>query len=192
MWWKTFAKKHNIEYRLWSDEDLDTFVKTHYPEFNECCYSKYPKRIQKVDAARYMILHRHGGLYADMDFEICNDNLLNDIHPIKSSIVESPYKHNEYYHNSLMVSPQKRDPFWLHVLDTMRDPKRLHSRGILYSTGPQMLDAAIYSCNVREDGQCIHMLPSNTYQPPYLPFQKEGLCQQYKRANTIHHLTNSY
>ena len=32
-------------------------------------YRRYPEMIQRVDAARYMLLHHFGGLYADFDVE---------------------------------------------------------------------------------------------------------------------------
>lgn len=192
--WKSLAKDQDLEYRFWSDQDLDDFVETNYPEFFSCCYSKYKRRIQKVDAARYMILHHYGGIYADMDFENCDGNLLQNLHKVKPSIVESPYKYNEDHHNSLMVAPHPRDPFWLHTLDAMRDPVRLHSDSVLFSTGPQMLDGAIHACREIEGQPCVHKLPAKEYQPPGLQFQQVGLCQRHKnqKIKTIHHLTNAW
>jgi mannosyltransferase OCH1-like enzyme len=32
-------------------------------------YRRYPEQIQRVDAARYMLLHHYGGVYADLDIE---------------------------------------------------------------------------------------------------------------------------
>lgn len=190
--WKDLSEKHGMQYKFWSDQDLDDFVKTNYPEFFSCCYSKYQKRIQKVDSARYMILHHYGGIYADMDFEICDENLLKDVHKLKPSIVESPYKQNEDYHNSLMIAPHPRDPFWMHTLDAMKDPVRLHSKSVLFSTGPQMLDGAIYACKEIEGKPCVHKLPSEKFQPPGLNFKQVDLCQRHAKqgVKTIHHLTN--
>lgn len=192
--WQSLAQKNDLEYKFWTDKDLDNFVENYYPEFFSCCYSKYKRRIQQVDAARYMILHHYGGLYADMDFENCDDNMLQHMHKVNPSIVESPYKYNEDHHNSLMIAPHPRDPFWMHTLDAMRDPARLNSKSVLFSTGPQMLDNAIRVCREAEGKPCVHKLPSREFQPPGLNFQQVGLCQRHAARNikTIHHLTNAW
>jgi hypothetical protein len=115
------------------------------------------------------------------------------MHKVKPSIVESPYQHNEDYHNSLMIAPHPRDPFWLHVLEAMRDPVRLHSHNVLFSTGPQMLDGAIHACREQSHGQnCVHQLPAREFQPPNLQFQQVGLCQRNPHVKTLHHLTNAW
>lgn len=54
------------EYRLWTDEDLRAFVEREFPEVVPL-YRSYPDDIQRIDAARYLILHRLGGLYSDLD-----------------------------------------------------------------------------------------------------------------------------
>ena len=44
----------------------DELVKFHYPQYEELYYNvKYP--IMKVDIVRFLILHRYGGIYIDMD-----------------------------------------------------------------------------------------------------------------------------
>ncbi len=54
------------EYRFWTDEDLADLVHERAPELSEL-YARYPEAIQRVDAARYVILREFGGLYADLD-----------------------------------------------------------------------------------------------------------------------------
>jgi hypothetical protein len=56
----------NYEYRFWSDADLQAFIEEEYPDFLDV-YEEYDKPIKKPDAARYLILKRIGGIYADMD-----------------------------------------------------------------------------------------------------------------------------
>lgn len=54
------------EYKLWREADILKLIEDHYPEHVEL-YNMYPYMIQKCDVARYFILHRYGGLYADLD-----------------------------------------------------------------------------------------------------------------------------
>ncbi len=57
------------DYRLWTDEDLEEFIRTEFPSFL-ATYLSYDVAIKKVDAARYLILKRLGGVFVDLDF-IC-------------------------------------------------------------------------------------------------------------------------
>lgn len=54
------------EYRFWTDQDLEDLIRDSYPWFLDA-YLAYPEPIQKVDAARYFILHKYGGVYTDLD-----------------------------------------------------------------------------------------------------------------------------
>jgi mannosyltransferase OCH1-like enzyme len=102
-------KKHFLDYEFmfWNDkDDIDNFVKTHYKEhFN--LYKNFPFHIMRIDFARLCILHKFGGIYADMDV-FCYKNfehlltkeiyfLENTTHEYTSAIVE----------NSLMASIAK-------------------------------------------------------------------------------------
>ena len=61
------------EYILWTDEMNRDFIKEHYPFFLEK-YDQYPQNIQRVDAFRYCVLSKMGGVYVDLDFE-CLENM---------------------------------------------------------------------------------------------------------------------
>ncbi|HIF08190.1 MAG TPA: hypothetical protein EYQ64_15005 [Gemmatimonadetes bacterium] len=56
------------EYRFWTDEDLETLVRERAPELMSL-YERYPEAIQRVDAARYVILREFGGAYIDLDVQ---------------------------------------------------------------------------------------------------------------------------
>ncbi len=63
-WKEQFA---DFEFILWNDrEDIDNLVKTHYKEHWNL-YNAFPFHIMRIDFARLCILHRYGGIYADMD-----------------------------------------------------------------------------------------------------------------------------
>jgi inositol phosphorylceramide mannosyltransferase catalytic subunit len=56
------------EYVLWTDADIDRFVHDHFPQMVPL-FRKYPDQIQRVDAFRYLLLYRVGGIFADLDIE---------------------------------------------------------------------------------------------------------------------------
>ena len=64
--WKRYHP--DWEYRFWTDEDIDSLVHERAPDLAPL-YDAYPNQIQRVDAARYVILREFGGLYADLDLE---------------------------------------------------------------------------------------------------------------------------
>lgn len=56
-----------FEYYLWSDEEMNAFVRKHEFDFYQHTYTKYPYSIQRVDAFRYVLMFHRGGIYIDMD-----------------------------------------------------------------------------------------------------------------------------
>src|SRR6185437_14895260 len=54
--------------RLWTEETMHGFVTRAYPHLLPV-YDGYPKMIQRVDAFRYLVLSRLGGVYADLDID---------------------------------------------------------------------------------------------------------------------------
>ncbi|MFZ0930337.1 MAG: glycosyltransferase, partial [Syntrophobacteraceae bacterium] len=57
------------EYRLWTDEDNDAFVKKEYLNFLPV-FRAFSKGIMRADVIRYLIMYRIGGLYLDLDYEM--------------------------------------------------------------------------------------------------------------------------
>lgn len=54
------------EYRLWSGDEVTALFEEQRPDLLGL-YRGYPYWVQRADAARYLILHHVGGVYADMD-----------------------------------------------------------------------------------------------------------------------------
>ena len=125
------------KYVLMTDVDNRKFVEKHFPDFLPY-YDGFPHAIQRADAVRYCWLYVNGGLYMDLDYEILKplDPLFKDGHDlyiIPSSNLET------YPTNSIMAS-QKKNPFWLEVIEHMKKPlpfwcfdKHLT---VIMSTGP--------------------------------------------------------
>jgi len=123
------------EYKMWTDEDLDTLIRTKYAWFYTI-YSNYPKKIMRIDAARYFILYDQGGIYADMDFE-CVKNFEHVIPQGLAFAAETPFgTFGEVYQNALMGSPEKHE-FWIRVFEDLVD----HSKepDVLQATGPEVI-----------------------------------------------------
>jgi hypothetical protein len=150
--WPESWKRKNTEwdYKLWTDDDLSTLVRDHYPEL-EALYDSYPNPVQKADLGRYLILHHCGGIYADLDTECLSplDAIKGDTRVVLS---EEPIEHHSHAHalgmtkflfNGVMASPQGH-PFWLHLIRVLLRCEHATAY-VLESTGPLALTGAYNS-----------------------------------------------
>jgi len=75
-WQQTWKDLAGFEYRFWTDVDNRALIENDYPWFLPT-YDTYDVAIKRVDAARYFILHKFGGIYADLDMACLRP--LNDL-----------------------------------------------------------------------------------------------------------------
>lgn len=153
--WLKFFPEPEYKHIMWYDEDLDNLILKDFPSFYEI-YKSYEKNIQRIDIARYFILYKYGGIYADMDY-MCMKNFYDLLPSDKVSISESPYKNNEFLQNALMASNIKND-FWLKVIDEAI--VRKDSNNVLFTTGPRLI-SHVYLLNK----EMVNVLPFNLYNP---------------------------
>jgi hypothetical protein len=117
MWFKCYPTwlKHfsDFEHRMWSDEcDIDELVRDHYPQYWQL-YQDFPAHINRLDFVRFCILHKFGGIYADMAmfcYKNFHSELTHDLH-----IVEAPYG-EEFLESSLMMSVPDHN-FWIACME---------------------------------------------------------------------------
>ena len=169
--WKTQFPAPKYEYKMWTDEDLNDLMKNDFPEYYDM-YKGYDHNIKRVDIARYFILYKHGGIYADMDYK-CFKNFYDQLPSDKVSISESPYKENEHLQNALMISP-KEHPFWIKVIEkaTKRSGPGVD---ILKATGPVLV-----SDTYEENKHWVNVLPVDLYNPHKdSPENEEYIAQHY-------------
>ena len=139
--WKLNFPSPEYEYKLWSDEeDIENLIKKDFPFFYDT-FMNYPKKIQRIDMARYFILIKYGGIYADMDF-FCYKNFYDYLDESKASIPYSPWQEAEILQNSLMISPKNYSYFYDVIDEANR--RKLMSRGthvetISFNTGPKLI-----------------------------------------------------
>ena len=57
----------NYEVNLWTDKQIEELISKQEYIYLYSVYKSYSYRIQRADLARLIILHSHGGIYADLD-----------------------------------------------------------------------------------------------------------------------------
>ena len=65
--WQPYATRHQCEYKLWTADDVDQFIQLEAPDWVQTLYTGVRFPVQRVDVARFFILFKCGGLYADLD-----------------------------------------------------------------------------------------------------------------------------
>ncbi|MDR2038637.1 MAG: glycoside transferase family 32 [Bacteroidales bacterium] len=162
--WKIFLP--DWEYKLWSHKENREFVAEFYPEFL-AKYDSYPRDMQRIDAAKYLILKKLGGIYADTDVE-CLDNIEVLIKNADCVVGKEPYWHAhrygmEYIVGSAFIYSDPDSDFINSVYKKLYEYPTVkvdNPMDILKSTGPLLLTSAY---NEYENKDRI-----NLYEPEYL------------------------
>ncbi len=146
----------SYEKKLWTDDEMEQFVKTNYPEIYDT-YMGYTYHIQRCDAFRYMLMYKNGGIYFDLDIA-CKASieplLNNDIVLARSTNVES------YLTNSIIMAVPGH-PFFRYVIDKLPQYKDKYSMlgkhlHVMNSTGPMFI-TEMYNQYVKENGEIPRM-----------------------------------
>ena len=168
-YWQSSWKRLNpgFEYRLWTNQDLEQFISNEVPQWEEVFWS-YSKNICRTDLARYLILQRLGGIYADIDYEclcslegiLSNQRLVFGSEPESHSRLEGAIKAglNTIICNAFIAS-ESEHPFWEHLLKNLHSS--IHHLDPLESTGPFLVTRSFASYG----GTDVTLLPSKKLFP---------------------------
>lgn len=138
----------DYEYILWTDEDNLNLIKEEDPSFlND--YNSYNHYIKRADAARYYYMYKHGGIYADLDFECLRnfDKILDDNYMFDVIVGDCP-KEVTQIPNALMIS-KPGAKFWLHAIEMMKE--RVNDGSPPWETGPLLLGDSINAYPYKEE-----------------------------------------
>lgn len=143
------------------------FIIKHYPGFISI-YDSYPNAIQRVDAVRYFILHKVGGVFIDIDFE-CFQNIEPLLENSERVFGIEPKEHSERFKKDIMVcnafmacNPGNR--FFEQICEKIKSVKLKEKNyfiDILESTGPLIL-TEIYE-NYKDKNEIKLLSPGTIY-----------------------------
>jgi len=164
---KTWKGNHpGWQYILWTDEMNRKFIKDKFPDFLSI-YDGYETNIQRVDAVRYFILYKMGGLYVDLDFKC-----LTNMEPIltgKCIFGLEPDEHCKIHKRDMIISnalmyADAEHPFFEALCSRLyKTEKKARSfNDILSSTGPFMLTDIYKKYHTKEQ---IKLLPCELVYP---------------------------
>ncbi|KAL1523053.1 hypothetical protein AB1Y20_018013 [Prymnesium parvum] len=130
--WRTHHKEW--AFKLWDEKAIATLVNESYTWFAPTFHA-LPSNIQKADAARYVILHAEGGVYADLDVEaFLPFDAVTDAKETLGALLlfEEPATHWEAHgtviSNGLIASPQAH-PLLLRLMSAIRPVAQVFASG---------------------------------------------------------------
>ena len=143
--WRDECKMLNPcwEFKLWTDDDNLNLVKTFYPELLPL-YEGYDVAIKRIDAVRYMMLHKYGGVYMDMDMTCLRSFNESTFREPNTFYAARQHRHAETDQeqrvaNAFMASTP-RHPLLSKILNGLHRTKDLH---VVMATGPGFLTRMI-------------------------------------------------
>ncbi|PWC40661.1 hypothetical protein TSO352_00735 [Azospirillum sp. TSO35-2] len=135
-------------YRFWTDDDIARFIASEHPALLPV-FQGYADPIARIDLARYLILRRFGGVYADLDCECLRplDGLLDGhgfvvgVEPEAHGALEKAVQRglSRILCPSFLASVPGH-PFWDHLLARLVEAR--HCPDVLDATGPFLLTRA--------------------------------------------------
>jgi mannosyltransferase OCH1-like enzyme len=163
-----------FEYRLWTDKDMHKFVREKEPYLYRHTFLTYPLDIQRVDAFRYIILHRLGGIYIDMDNGCLRplDSLLNVLEAIDSQsthLAAFPRTSPIGISNGFMISTKGHPLFELLVsrLSLFNNNYIIDYLTVMLSAGPSFLSINEFYFDTSVGRSAIRILDEIVYSSIY-------------------------
>lgn len=159
------------DYQFWDAKRCRALLAADYAWFLPV-YDGYRHRIQRVDAIRCFILHRFGGVYADMDIESRRpiDELIDGRELLFGSLGPG-------FTNAVMGSAAAH-PLWPHAFDKLKERSRRFARNaplwskatmpmhVGYSTGPIMLTDCLRETGYAAGGDpAVNVCPTWMFEP---------------------------
>jgi inositol phosphorylceramide mannosyltransferase catalytic subunit len=133
------------EFKIWTDDDNRELVRLHYPSLLST-YDNYDVNIKRIDSARYMMLHRYGGVYMDLDitclrpfgntFDTTNTFYAAEQHSLANLAVENAHGRRENRVANAFMASSANHAFLTNVFTKLPHTSSDH---VLSATGPIFL-----------------------------------------------------
>jgi len=127
---------------IYDDNDLRDIIVNYYPQYLSV-YDSFRHTIERVDFARYAILHKYGGVYADLDtIPLKKIDKFLDMNKIVLGREPLEHAHQLYNRdvvlcNALMISPPNKS-FWLGFMEYIKNNYKPFENPV-NNTGPMAL-----------------------------------------------------
>ena len=202
-WLKSWLTKNPTwQYWFWTDNDIRRFIARDYRQYL-ALYDSYKRNINRADVMRYFVLHKFGGLYADIDVE-CLRPLDDIISKHSCMLPEEHHAHSYIVHMrhppanvvNCVMACRPGHPYVWEVIKEL--PKQQLQSNLLDQTGPFLIDVVLrrymqHSTHPPEDD--VAVLPPEvftpTYDPPKLNMFKK-MCKETSLPNYMQEVCDTF
>lgn len=141
------------EYRLWTDDLIDDYVRTHHPRFYPV-FAGMNRHIMRVDAFRYVLMHDVGGLYCDLDYEFVRPFEYGDEQLVLSLEYDEAFGDEVNQVANYVFASVPKHAFWRDVLDNLQQfpPHAATASDVCSVTGPWYLSGMFFKNQSRYEG----------------------------------------
>ena len=167
----------DYEFKLFTDEEIDTFVKTEFPGEIADCYNRLNIIVAKADFWRYLILYKYGGIYLDIDSAI-EKPLRELIHEEDEAILSAEQNHFKFVQWSLMFT--KEHPILARTIQFVVEniQKNSFPNDICSMTGPNVFTKGVLYTHYELFGT---ILDNRTFtNETDTTFEKDGISYRVK------------
>ena len=139
----------NFQHIMWNYTMIKSLLQSHYAWMLPI-FDSYTFPVQRLDVAKYFILHRYGGIYMDMDVG-CRDLDLEKIfdyvraNNVYAQVAFAKTKPFGYATDVIISTPVA--PFWLHLFSNLQRYNHWYIfpyATVMYSTGPLFFSRQVY------------------------------------------------
>ena len=193
------SKNPDFQYNLWDEKKISYLVNESYQSISKLFHElKYD--IQRIDISKYLIMHKHGGVYIDIDIEpikrivdlakdITKPTFFNTKIGInwieKVSLRINGIEPTWFVNNGALMSPIKSD-IWMKIVNvslSISNEARIsrinHFWHIFDTTGPFLLTKFLQNQNTND----FNLMDARVSEPCF-PTEK---CEPDAESYMIHH-----
>jgi len=173
---KCLKENSNYIYVLWTDDDMENYMKKFENDIAYKNYMSYRYVIQKVDAFRYYILYKFGGVYIDLDIGCrkCLNSLIDYANTLEVKVMFPETRPIGVSNDVIIAAPGHA--FFKNLIDNL--PRYnyfylLKFPTVFFTTGPAFvsLNLAYYKEIAPEDSSSIFIIPIKLYASPFAYFE---------------------
>lgn len=181
---ETWVEKNpDWEYKLWTDDDIESFGLQNIESFN-----KIDNLGAKSDIFRYEILYREGGLYVDTDFECFSS--FNDLIYLDyfsgTGHVDKPETFNS------IIACKKGYEFMKILIDDIKVVNTTNFNEILLLTGPSYLSNKLFEWIKNNSNDKLVVFPTTYFFPFPAIYRYDARIDNLKTQNFVKSFNSKY